>query len=121
MKTELWQGFINGQPHKLLAEEQSGGMSMTFEVLTEGPLTVVESTSFSKALPQLTNVLTKYAHDAVKKYMKAKGMPLYLYATNAQERPKYFALVRDMEKHGWKVAKTRFAGSGGQYWEMGKS
>lgn len=120
MKIDLWEGFLKGKPHKLVVEDHSQGVTITIEQLTEGPLTVVENVSFSKALPQLSKVMSKYAHDAVKNYMKAKQMPLYMYATTSQERGKYFALVRDMEKHGWKVVKSRLAGSGGQYWEMAK-
>lgn len=120
MKVDLWEGFLERKPHKIVVEDDHNRVTVTIEQITEGPLTVIESVSFSKALPQLSKAVAKYAHDAIKNYMKSKKLPLYMYATNAQERSKYFALVRDMEKHGWKVVKTRIAGSGGQYWEMEK-
>ncbi len=121
MSIELWQGFLKGQPHRLLVEDRDETTTIILEPVREGFLTdlLKDTVSFAKNHPFLTGMLAQHAYDSVKKYIQAKSSALNLYAKDVSERPKYQEMIKDLEKNGWKVVKSRYVPGSTQYhWEL---
>lgn len=118
MQISLWEGFIVGEPYRLLVEEGNNTFHATLELLTEGPLAdfAKGTLSFAKNHPLLVGVGVAYAADAVRSYTKTKGSVKF-HANNEMERSKFQPIVKDLEKLGWKVVKAGYKGSGYD-WEV---
>lgn len=121
MKQELWQGFIRGQPTKVLAEERATHISISIEPVNEGFLTdlLKDTSSFAKKHPTLTGMMAYYAYDSVRNYLKAKTSAVHLRAKDHKEFANYKSMVKAMEQNGWKVVKSGYVPGTTHYqWEL---
>jgi hypothetical protein len=121
VKTCIWEGLIRGVPHQLLVEEGEE-LVVSLEKSSSGPLFEVFAglKTFVSAHPFLTGYLTGMGLDALKKYNEAKKTAIKLYAKDVTERSKYTAMVKEMEKNGYKIVKQGYIHGTGYYWELNR-
>jgi len=122
MKMEIWRGVVSGKTKKLLAEEVDDSLCLSFEPLEENledtvAKIAVGTIRFAKAHPILTTFAALYAWNSLKKYTEAKNSVKF-YAKDVKERNYYDAMIKDMQKAGWRIVTSKYVGGTGYEWTL---
>jgi hypothetical protein len=110
MKQKIWEGSFDGKLTSLVIEDDT----IKFEQLNEGIISNIGKglMRFASAHPFLTGVLAYSAYDAIKRNISSVVSRTKIYAKDINERSKMREVVKQMEKAGWKVVKSKYIGQG---------